>query len=319
MSTIFSDRAAETTLAVAVTAAAPADAGYIEITNASGWLDPGAGDDSIAIVGYGAMDGPLPIYEPIRYTGIDTTTGPFARLTGITRIPALARAHGAGVKVVNGGDATFLNDLVRLGALAGYQALSVVDAKGDLIVGSANDATDNLTVGTDGYVLTADAAQTLGVKWAALASGVGDVSDIQFARLSADVANGGTAGYIDVTGLGVAVVAGTYDFEFVCGYTTIASGVGIALSVNGPAATSVAYTAFIGATATADHLAYGTAYNDLTQSTASGGATARPVRLQGSVVGSASGTLIPRLAGQALGTDAVTVKSGAFFKVSRVA
>lgn len=57
-------------------------------------------------------------------------------------------------------------DVVRDADLAAYQALSVIDAKGDLLVGSANDATDNLPVGTNGQVLTADSTQTLGVKWA---------------------------------------------------------------------------------------------------------------------------------------------------------
>jgi hypothetical protein len=44
---------------------------------------------------------------------------------------------------------------------------TIVDAKGDLIVGSANDAVDNLAAGTNGHVLTADSTQTLGLKWAA--------------------------------------------------------------------------------------------------------------------------------------------------------
>lgn len=51
--------------------------------------------------------------------------------------------------------------------LSGYVPLATIDAKGDLLVGSANDALDNLTVGTNGYVLTADSGETLGVKWAA--------------------------------------------------------------------------------------------------------------------------------------------------------
>jgi hypothetical protein len=49
---------------------------------------------------------------------------------------------------------------------------SLLDAKGDLIAASANDTAARLGVGSDGQVLTADAAQALGVKWAAPPSGV---------------------------------------------------------------------------------------------------------------------------------------------------
>lgn len=44
---------------------------------------------------------------------------------------------------------------------------TLIDAKGDLLVGTANDAVTRLPVGTDGYLLTADSAQTSGIKWAA--------------------------------------------------------------------------------------------------------------------------------------------------------
>lgn len=50
---------------------------------------------------------------------------------------------------------------------------SLVDAKGDLLVGSANDTVARLAVGSDGQVLTADAASTNGVKWAAGGGGGG--------------------------------------------------------------------------------------------------------------------------------------------------
>jgi hypothetical protein len=62
-----------------------------------------------------------------------------------------------------------LNDLqVQIDGLdpAGSVSKGIIDAKGDLIIGSANDTVDNLTVGSNGYILTADSAQTLGIKWA---------------------------------------------------------------------------------------------------------------------------------------------------------
>jgi hypothetical protein len=50
------------------------------------------------------------------------------------------------------------------------------DVKGDLVAASAADSGARLAVGSNGQVLTADSAQTLGIKWAALPSG-GMVAD----------------------------------------------------------------------------------------------------------------------------------------------
>jgi hypothetical protein len=50
-------------------------------------------------------------------------------------------------------------------------SLSTIDAKGDLIVGSADNTIARLAVGTNGHVLTADSTATNGIKWAAAAGG----------------------------------------------------------------------------------------------------------------------------------------------------
>jgi hypothetical protein len=45
------------------------------------------------------------------------------------------------------------------------------DAKGDLVVGTGSDTFDRLAVGTNTYILTADSAETTGLKWVAPSSG----------------------------------------------------------------------------------------------------------------------------------------------------
>jgi hypothetical protein len=64
------------------------------------------------------------------------------------------------------------NGIVVEGSTAtvnGHDVLTeaLVDAKGDLIVASGADAVTRLAAGTNGYVLTADSAETTGLKWAA--------------------------------------------------------------------------------------------------------------------------------------------------------
>jgi hypothetical protein len=111
--------------------------------------------------------------------------------------------------------------------------LSTIDAKGDLIVGTANDAAGRLGVGTNGQILTADSAETTGLKWTAAPSGyiaptigtttitsgttVSTLTSVALdnASLTGTVTAGGSAGtsgyVLSTTGTGVqwAAVAGS--------------------------------------------------------------------------------------------------------------
>lgn len=70
---------------------------------------------------------------------------------------------------------------------------SIIDAKGDLIVGSAADTAARLAVGTNGYILMADSAEASGVKWAAPNPG-----DITGVTAGTGLTGGGTSGDVTV-------------------------------------------------------------------------------------------------------------------------
>jgi len=55
----------------------------------------------------------------------------------------------------------------------GYMLESLFDAKGDLFVATADNTPARLAVGTNNQVLTADSAQSTGVKWATPSGGAG--------------------------------------------------------------------------------------------------------------------------------------------------
>lgn len=58
-----------------------------------------------------------------------------------------------------------------------FQPLATIDAKGDLYVGIGPDSTTRLGVGVDGQVLTADAAEPTGMKWAPGGGGGGGIPE----------------------------------------------------------------------------------------------------------------------------------------------
>jgi hypothetical protein len=82
----------------------------------------------------------------------------------------ISHSGGATVKhVLTSDDLTFYTTGVATADAAIPE--TVVTAKADLLVGLSSGVVDNLPVGTNGQVLTADSAETLGVKWSTAATG----------------------------------------------------------------------------------------------------------------------------------------------------
>jgi len=117
-------------------------------------------------------------------------------LTGTTAARPSASAVPAGTLYASTSDGTVYQSSgsawgTWLAAPSAGIPATIADAKGDLIAASANDTVARLPVGTNGQVLTADSAQTLGVKWAA-ASG-GGVTVLGYAEKTSTVGVSATA------------------------------------------------------------------------------------------------------------------------------
>jgi hypothetical protein len=83
-----------------------------------------------------------------------------------------AVAHDAG-SIVNHGVSA--RDYDEPNVFLNSGTLPLVDAKGDLLVASADNTVTRLAVGTNDFVLTADSAEATGVKWAAASGGGGTI------------------------------------------------------------------------------------------------------------------------------------------------
>jgi hypothetical protein len=105
---------------------------------------------------------------------------------------------------------------------------SIITAKGDLYVGSASATLDNLAVGSNGYLLTADSAEPLGVKWAAAPVSLPDQTGNNGEYLTTD---GTTASWaaIPVTSAATTSARGTVygstgAYQTILGYEALGGG-----------------------------------------------------------------------------------------------
>lgn len=95
-------------------------------------------------------------------------------LNGVMLVPGVDYTEASSTSITGLSPALTANDIVEILIFTPFSVVNalvstIFDAKGDMIVASANDIAGRLPVGTDGYVLTADSTQSLGVKWSATA------------------------------------------------------------------------------------------------------------------------------------------------------
>ena len=103
--------------------------------------------------------------EVVYITAVSSDT--FTIVRGRAGTSAISHTGGATVKhVLTSDDLNFYTAGVATADAAVPEA--VVTAKADLLVGASSGVVDNLAVGTNGQVLTADATQTLGMRWSAI-------------------------------------------------------------------------------------------------------------------------------------------------------
>jgi hypothetical protein len=120
--------------------------------------------DSFAV----ALDVDTQNEEIVWITQVSTDTFTVSRGqagTGTPGVSGISHTAGASVKhVLTGDDATFFTAGVATADAAIPKA--IVTAKGDVIGATASGVPDNLAVGTNGQVLTADSTAAMGIKWA---------------------------------------------------------------------------------------------------------------------------------------------------------
>jgi len=110
--------------------------------------------------------------------------------------------------------------------VANTVAPTLIDAKGDLIAGTAADVVGRLAVGTDGQMLTAASGQTTGLQW--LSPGLIFIGETTFSAVSSQIISLGTA---------------YKNYRIVLSHTgsSVDSNALLRLSLNGTPATSANY------------------------------------------------------------------------------
>ena len=166
------------------------------------------------------------------YTWVDPSTGD---ITGVTAGTGISGGGTSGTVTVTNSMAT------------------AIDAKGDLIVGTAADTFSRLAVGTNNQVLVADSAEATGLKWATASAGaLTKISSVSFSNVASQafqsVFSGTYRSYIvEFSGLFKSGVgSATLQADFYSGtnttYTDVIRGGFLQITTSGTSATGYSMT-----------------------------------------------------------------------------
>jgi hypothetical protein len=111
-------------------------------------------------------------------------------------------------------------------------AKATVDAKGDLLVGTADNTVDRLAVGTDGYTIVADSSSATGLAYAAPAGG-----GFTFTQIASTSMSGSST--ISFTGL-----TSNYLFLAIEAATVTSNGGNLYVELNGSTASDYAFAGY---------------------------------------------------------------------------
>lgn len=164
----------------------------------------------------------------------DKRYGPYpTREDALAALPSAVRFEGLTVGTLSGGLKEYwfkggIADENLIEKIAGEPTsgipLSTIEAKGDLIVGLANETPGRLPVGNNGEFLVADSAEPLGVKWVVVGDGDGQVITTTFTTeaLDPDEYQDFTLDLGDTVALVSLAVAGSPEDAWVRVYTSSA-------------------------------------------------------------------------------------------------
>jgi hypothetical protein len=213
----FADSAARTTALSGVLAEGMVsylqDTNSLEVYDGSGWVGA-TGDITALTAGTGititSNTGPIPTVAINTGVTADLTTAQTLTnktlttpvISSITNTGTLTLPTSTDTLVGRATTDTLTNKTLTSPVLT-TPSISTIDAKGDLLAGTADNTIARLAVGTNGHVLTADSAETTGLKWAAPAGG-GKVLQV-VSTTKTDTFTTSSTSYTDVTGLSVSI------------------------------------------------------------------------------------------------------------------